>query len=141
LQPSEITYSTDVTNIDWAALKTTLRADNFDNGRSVAQYEQSFRNSYAVCFAYAADQVVGTVRVLSDGVCNAYMVDVWTFTPYRRQGVARYMIEIVLEKLQGQHVYLWTDDMMAVYERLGFQRDESVGFSKVIGQWLVNNLK
>ena len=31
-------------------------------------------------------------RLLSDGVCNAYLVDVWTMSVYRRQGIASRMI-------------------------------------------------
>jgi len=102
----------------------------------VEQYERSFRNSAVTCIAYAGERIIGTARALSDGVCNAYIVDVWTYTPYRQQGIARRMMELVVDRLQGQHVYLWTDDMMAFYDKLGFERDESVGFYRVVGEWL-----
>ena len=134
----EITYKTDVEGVDWAEMRDRLIEDDFHNGRSLEQYEKSFRNTYAVCLAYAEGKIIGTVRALSDGVCNAYIVDVWTYTPYRRQGVAKRMMELTLEQLPGQHVYLWTDDMMAFYEGIGMERDESVGFRKVVGDWLVN---
>lgn len=76
-------------------------------------------------------------RVLSDGVCNAYLVDVWTLTEFRRHGIARKMIELLLDELKGQHIYLFTDDAVAFYKKLGFQ-ERPVGLEKVVGQWLVN---
>ncbi|HSF81902.1 MAG TPA: GNAT family N-acetyltransferase [Anaerolineales bacterium] len=73
------------------------------------QIRQSFVNSHTVCLAYSGDRIIGSARSLSDGVCNAYIVDVWTLSDYRRQGVARRMLENLLDDLQGQHVYLFTD--------------------------------
>ena len=69
-----------------------------------------------------AGRVIGTVRVLSDDVGNAYMVDVWTLSAYRKRGIARRMIELALEQLPGQHVYLDTDDAQEFYARLGLSR-------------------
>src|SRR4029450_2543371 len=123
--------------VDWAALKATLTADKFDNGRTPEELRESFENSEVVILAWANGQVVGTVRALSDGVCNAYLVDVWTYTPYRRRGVARTMIQLLLQRLPGQHVYTFTDDVPDFYKRLGFT-ERPTGLEKVIGKWLVN---
>jgi predicted GNAT family acetyltransferase len=132
-----VTYKTDLSGIDWTALTARLKADDFDNGRTPEQLRRSFENSYTYCFAWAGDEVVGKVRVLSDGVCNAYIVDVWTYTPYRNRGVATHMMENVFERLPGQHVYLFTDDSMEFYRKLGFS-EQGVGMSRLVGQWLVN---
>ncbi len=134
---TEITYRMDVTGVDWEEMRNILIADDFDNGRSVEQYRRSFENTYAVCIAYAEGRIIGTARALSDGVCNAYIVDVWTYTPYRRQGIARTMIQKLIGKLPGQHVYLFTDDSPDFYRRLGF-KDRGVGLEIMSGQWLVN---
>ena len=80
---SEITYSFDISNVDWGKLKKRLVDDNFDNGRTAEQYQLSFKNSFAVIFAMQNGEIIGKARVLSDGVCNAYVVDVWTYTPFR----------------------------------------------------------
>jgi len=90
-------------------MREVLIADHFHNGRTPEQLQASFANSYATCLAYHRDQLIGTVRALSDGVCNAYIVDVWTLSAFRRQGVATKMMELVLAQLTGQHVYLFTD--------------------------------
>ena len=133
----DVTYTTDLDKVHWVAMKAILKQDAFDNGRSPEQLRKSFENSFATCIAYANGGIIGTARVLSDGVCNAYIVDVWTLSAYRRQGVARAMIDSLLAKLPGQHVYLFTDDVPEVYAKLGFET-RGVGMEKVVGEWLVN---
>jgi ribosomal protein S18 acetylase RimI-like enzyme len=131
----EVTYRTDLEGVDWVQLKATLAADQFDNGRTPEQLQESFENSGATVLAWAGGQVVGTVRALSDGVCNAYVVDVWTYSPFRRRGIARTMMELLLSSLEGQHVYLFTDDAAEFYRKLGF-REQPVGMGRVVGEWL-----
>lgn len=133
-----IIYKINLDGVDWEAMKRTLSQDQFDNGRSPHQLEQSFANSHCTCIAYDDSHIVGTARALSDGVCNAYLVDVWTLTPFRRQGIARTMIGVLLERLRGQHVYLFTDDVVEFYKKVGFV-ERPVGMERVVGQWLVNN--
>jgi predicted GNAT family acetyltransferase len=133
-----ITYRRALDGVDWTAMKAVLEADDFDNGRTPAQLETSFRNSFGTCIAYDGEQLVGTARVLSDGVCNAYVVDVWTLTDYRNRGIARTMLDVLLHDLHGQHVYLFTDDAEDFYRRIGFT-ERGTGFERVVGEWLVNN--
>lgn len=125
-------YKTDFDNVDWQQMKSTLAADRFDNGRTPKQLQESFENSYAAVIAYANNHIIGTARVLSDGVCNAYIVDVWTLTKYRRRGTASTMMKMLLAKLEGQHIYLFTDDAIKFYEKLGFT-PQAVGLGKVVG--------
>jgi len=135
---AEIIYKTNLENIDWTEMKTTLRQDAFDNGRSPEQLKTSFENSYAICIAYAEGRIIGTARVLSDGVCNAYLVDVWTLSEFRHRGIASTMIRKLMSQLSGQHVYLQTDDAQELYAKLGFV-EQPTGMSKVVGKWLVND--
>ena len=130
-----ISYKTDLQNVDWQAMKSTLAADQFDNGRSPAQLQESFTNSYATVIAYTGGEIIGTARALSDDVCNAYVVDVWTVSKFRRRGVASKMMEILLDQLKGQHVYLFTDEVVEFYESIGFEA-QSIGMGKVVGKWL-----
>jgi ribosomal protein S18 acetylase RimI-like enzyme len=133
-----IEYRDHLSDVDWTALKAALAADNFDNGRSPEQLQRSFENTHAVCIACGEGGVVGTARVLSDGVCNAYLVDLWTLSSLRRQGIARAMIARLLDRLPGQHVYLQADDdLIEFYRRVGFVEQPS-GMSRVVGRWLAN---
>mgnify|MGYP006055353577 CR=1 FL=1 len=133
-----VTYKRDLDNVDWVEMKTTLQEDDFDNGRTPEQLRISFENSASTCIAYVDGRIIGTVRALSDGICNAYIVDVWTLTQYRRRGIATQMMERLLGELQGQHVYLFTGDRVDFYHSLGFTK-QPIGMEKVIGQWLMND--
>jgi predicted GNAT family acetyltransferase len=132
-----VTYKCDLSNVDWDEMKATLKEDGFDNGRSPPQLEASFNNSYVTCIAYDDNRIVGTARALSDSICNAYIVDVWTFTPYRRRLIASQMISLLLAKFSGQHVCLFTDDAIDFYEKLGFTKGH-IFMEQVVGNWLVN---
>ena len=124
--------------IDWTQAKAELAADDFDNGRSADALRRSFQQSQHVAFARDGERVVGMARLLSDGVCNAYLVDVWTASAYRRQGIAAAMIRLLLEKVPGQHVGLQTNDAQPLYESLGF-REQPEFWSVVVGSWLDND--
>lgn len=126
--------------IDWDAAKADLSSDRFDNGRSAAALRRSFENSQHVVFAkddVDGDRLVGMARLLSDGVCNAYLVDVWTRSSHRRQGIASAMVRFLAERVPGQHIGLMTDDAQPFYDSLGFRRQGEF-MSIVSGRWLDN---
>jgi ribosomal protein S18 acetylase RimI-like enzyme len=133
-----IRYSFDLDGIDWQALVDDLIADDFHNGRTVEQFRQSAENSQHNCFAWAGERIIGNLRVLSDGIGNAYIVDVWTQSEYRNRGIAHQMMDLTLERLPGQHVFLFTDDdAIGFYEKIGFQR-QGIGAYKIVGEYLHN---
>ena len=124
--------------IDWEQAKADLAADDFDNGRTAEALRRSFEQSQYVAFARVGARVVGMARLLSDGVCNAFLVDVWTASAYRRRGIASAMIRRLLDEVPGQHVGLQTDDMQAFYASLGFGPQPEF-LSRVVGTWLDND--
>jgi len=130
-----LTYTHDTQNIDWSRLKADLTADDFDNGRTPDELRRSFEASAVVVFAWDGERVIGKARALSDGVCNAYVVDVWTHSDYRRRGIATRMMSDLAERLPGQHIYLFTDSAEKFYHQLGFRR-QGIGMGTVSGQWL-----
>ena len=119
-------------------MKSDLAADEFDNGRSPAALRRSFEQSQHVAIAWDGDRVVGTARLLSDGVCNAYLLDVWTASSHRRRGIGRALVERLCAAVPGQHVGLQTDDAQALYESLGFGLQPDF-MSRVSGRWLEND--
>lgn len=133
-----VTIDGSLDGVDWTQAKADLIADDFDNGRSPDALRRSFAQSQHVAIARDGDRVVGMARLLSDGVCNAYMVDVWTASSYRRQGVASSMVRYLADQVPGQHIGLQTDDAEAFYTSLGF-RHQPVFMSAVIGTWLDND--
>jgi ribosomal protein S18 acetylase RimI-like enzyme len=124
--------------VDWARVKADLAADDFDNGRSPEALARSFAQSQHVAIARDGERVVGLARLLSDGVCNAYLLDVWTASPYRRRGIASAMVHRLLAEVPGQHIGLQTDNGQPLYESLGFAPQPEF-WSIVSGAWLEND--
>jgi ribosomal protein S18 acetylase RimI-like enzyme len=124
--------------IDWLQAKADLTADDFDNGRTPEALRRSFEQSQHTVIARDGARVVGMARLLSDGVCNAYLVDVWTASAYRRQGIASGMLRRLLDEVPGQHVGLQTDDAQPLYQSLGFEHQPEF-WSTVSGTWLDND--
>jgi predicted GNAT family acetyltransferase len=137
----DVTYTQTTDGVDWEQLTADLQADDFDNGRTPDELRRSFENSAVVAFAkvssstHDGDRVIGKARALSDGVCNAYVVDVWTHSDYRRRGIASRLMRLLEKGLEGQHVYLFTDDAEPFYKSLGYRR-QGIGMSIVVGRWL-----
>jgi predicted GNAT family acetyltransferase len=134
----EITSSLE--GVDWVQAKADLAADDFDNGRSPDALRLSFERSQHVALARDGGRVVGMARVLSDGVCNAYLVDVWTASAYRRQGIGSGLVRLLANQVQGQHIGLQTDteEGRMLYASLGF-RPQPEFWSAVSGRWLEND--
>ncbi len=138
-------------NVHWEALRQALIDNEFHNGRTTHQLKLSFENSQLQAYASDGERCIGTARALSDGVGNAYIIDVWTHSlclkqgvgskvseaRYRKQGVATAMMKMIMGKCQGQPIYLQTDDAIAFYRELGFN-DQPLGMSIVVGDYLQN---
>jgi GNAT superfamily N-acetyltransferase len=131
----DIEYTASTDGVDWTALKAALVADDFDNLRTPEEYRRSHVGSHAVVFGWYDGAPVANGRILSDGVCNAYLVDIWTATPHRRQGVGREVVSRLVATVPGQHVGLFTDERPDFYAALGF-RPQRGGMSRVVGDWL-----
>jgi ribosomal protein S18 acetylase RimI-like enzyme len=132
-----IVLDNSLAEIDWPAVKTDLAADDFDNGRSPEALRRSFEQSQHVVIARDGARVVGMARLLSDGVCNAYLLDVWTASSHRRRGIGSHMVRTLAEAVPGQHVGLQTDEAREFYEQLDFTPQPEF-MSLGVGGWLEN---
>ena len=135
-----ITYRSDLTGVDWEQLKQDLIADSFHNGRTTDQLRLSFENSTHVLMGYDDDRCIASGRLLSDEVGNAYVVDVWTQSTYRRQGIGRKVMQMLVDAVPGQHIYLQADDAADFYSKLGFDRQPE-GMSLISGEYLQNHTR
>ncbi len=131
----ELTLDAQTDRVDWNEAKRLLREDDFDNGRSAHDLRRSFENSQHVVYARTDGRLVGMARMLSDGICNAYLLDVWTSSRHRRQGVGSRMVRHLLERVPGHHIGLQTDDAQGFYQSLGFQ-EQPIFMATVVGTWL-----
>src|SRR6266571_1986906 len=129
-----IGYHDTTDGIDRERAKADLAVDDFDNGRSAAALRRSFERSQHIVFARDGDHVVGMARMLSDGVCNAYVVDVWAHSSYRRQGIGSTMMRMLAERVPGQHIGLQTNNAQDFYRSLGYEPQPEF-WSTVVGRW------
>ena len=86
------------------------------------------------------DRCIANGRLLSDGVGNAYVIDVWTQSAYREQGIARRIMKMLIDSVPGQNVYLQTDDTVEFYAKLGFV-EQPIGMSFIAGAYIQNNTR
>lgn len=135
---ADVRFAKHLNNVDWPALRQDLIDDDFHNGRTTAQLQTSFENSALAVMAWHNNRCIATARALSDGVGNAYVIDVWTHSTYRAKGIGSRLMQLLFEDLQGQHIYLQTDDKISFYERLGF-KPQPTGLAKIVGNYLVNS--
>jgi predicted GNAT family acetyltransferase len=133
-----IRFDSSLDGVDWEQAKADLAADHFDNGRSSNALRRSFEQSQHVALARDGRRVVGMARMLSDGVCNAYVVDVWTHSAYRRRGIATKLMRMLADEVPGQHIGLQTDDAEDFYRSLGYEPQPEF-WSLVVGRWLDND--
>jgi GNAT superfamily N-acetyltransferase len=132
---SGIEVRDDLDGVDWDALDKDLTADWFNNGRTPEELRRSFENSYATAIVAQGSRVIGTARLLADGVCNAWLVDVWTASAHRRRGIGSAMVRRLVARVPGHHVALFTEHHETFYRGLGFEV-QAVGMSLVSGHWL-----
>lgn len=74
---------------------------------------------------YALDGApAGFMRVLSDGVYNARLSDLFVLREHRGRGLGHWMMSTLLDVSQFRDVRAWqlrTDDMHGLYELFGFR--------------------
>jgi GNAT superfamily N-acetyltransferase len=85
---------------------------------------KGIENSALVVGAYTeTGQQVGFLRVVSDKVRFAYLLDVVVHEDYRRQGIGQAMVQFALSHSELKDVYQWlllTLDAHGVYQKCGF---------------------
>jgi len=86
---------------------------------------EGIKNSALAVGAYTeSGQQIGFLRVVSDKVRFAYLLDVVVNEGYRRQGIGQRMVKFALSHPELKDVYQWlliTKDAHGVYEKCGFE--------------------
>jgi ribosomal protein S18 acetylase RimI-like enzyme len=86
---------------------------------------KGINNSSLSVGAYAGNgSQIGFLRVVSDKVRFAYIMDVVVNDNFRRQGIGQRMMNFTLSHPELNDVYIWllvTDDAHGVYAKCGFK--------------------
>ena len=60
--------------------------------------------SWRICTAWNGEELVGLMRSLSDGVSDAYLLDLIVTKPYRKQGIGREIVNRLVQSLRADGV-------------------------------------
>lgn len=80
--------------------------------------------SWCVVSAYNSEILIGTGRIISDGVTNGYICGVIVHPDYRSQGIGKEIVKRLVEKGKASnlHIQLLSEEKKApYYEKLGFE--------------------
>lgn len=107
------------------AVKALWDGVAFAEGRDPEAVMRCLMGSNLVVTAWDGEQLVGTARVITDGVCYATLWDVIVHPAYRGQGIGTALVERALAPFLGRgfsYIALFSvAGAEAFYERLGFQ--------------------
>ncbi len=83
------------------------------------------RNSFRFVGAFEGPRLVGMARALSDGVSDAYILDVTVLKSHRRLGIARRVVETLVSELESLEmdwiVGIGEPDAMEFYKSMGIE--------------------
>lgn len=84
---------------------------------------KAMNNSYQVIYVYDDEKIIGTGRVVSDGVINAYICGVCVDEDYRHQRIGHKIMSLLIKKCEENnlHVQLLCEAYLEdYYKKMGF---------------------
>ena len=121
----DVELSADPTRLRMADLQPLLASTFWTPGITAAEIARGIAHSALVVGAYLTDgRQVGFLRVISDRVRFAYLLDVVVDEGVRRRGIGQAMVRFALGHPDLRDVYQWllvTRDAHGVYEKCGFR--------------------
>jgi GNAT superfamily N-acetyltransferase len=137
-----ITYRTGTGGINWQQLTDIYCEVGLVGGFGDAQDREgiraAFEGSYRVATAWDGDRLVGGVRMVSDGVCDAMVFDLGVAKEYRRRRVATGLMKELLKDGDGWYVYLTSRfGVEELYRKLGFRKHRNAyGRYPIVSEYL-----
>ncbi len=94
--------------------------------RDLITIKRSFLNSYKVVTAWDRNKIVGAGRMLSDGYCYGWIHDIGVLNSYRRNGIGKRIMDILMDEEESL-LFGLTSSFMAIdfYDKLGFKRHKT----------------
>ena len=118
----QIEISSDKIQLDITLIHQFLSNSYWAKGIDLARVEKSIENSLCVG-VYLGKQQIGFARLITDYTTFGYLADVFVLPEYRGRGVAKQMIDWLLnqpEVQQLRRIVLATLDAHELYRPFGF---------------------
>lgn len=113
----------DFSAIDWPAVCKVIAGSGLGQ-RDPEQYARACKQSFAFVVARTADgALIGTGRLISDGVLYSTIADVTVSPEHRHKGVGTAIMRKLHEFLPSNMCLLFTDpDTTTFYQKLGYHK-------------------
>jgi GNAT superfamily N-acetyltransferase len=122
-QRDEYTISTDIERLDIPLIHQFLSDQSYwAQGRKIETVRRALENSLNFGI-YKDNQQIGYARVVTDFATFAWLADVFVIEAYRGQGLATWLMELILTHPELQRFRRWvlaTKDAHELYRRFGF---------------------
>ena len=96
-----ISYKLGLENINWSELfdlyKKVGMLKRFIENREFDKIESAFEKSYKVVTAWDGENLIGSCRMLSDGICYGAVFDVAVLPKYQKKGVGKGLMNLLLK--------------------------------------------
>jgi GNAT superfamily N-acetyltransferase len=114
--------STDASMLDLEVVHAYLSRSYWAAGVPEDVVRRSIENS--LCFGvYRGEEQAGFARVVTDRATFAYLADVFVLEEHRRQGIGKWLVEVILSHPELQGLRRWmlaTRDAHDLYRRYAF---------------------
>ncbi|MFT4668177.1 MAG: GNAT superfamily N-acetyltransferase [Polaribacter sp.] len=118
----EIKISTDKSLLDIFVICQFLKSSYWASQRTEEDIKTSIENS--ICYGmYLDGKQIGFIRVLTDKIVFAYLMDVFILEEHRGNGYSKLLLNTILNSTDFQKVGRWvliTKDAHWLYTKLGF---------------------
>lgn len=116
-------------DVDIDILHELLKSSYWAHARTRDEVKLSIQNS--ICFSLLKNtQMIGFVRVLTDEMAYAIILDMIIADDYRGQGLGQWLMDCICEHPQVVPLrqLLWTGDADTFYNKCGFKEMDSLKF-------------
>lgn len=83
----------------------------------------AMKQSWYSIYVYTDNKLIGTGRVISDGVTNAFLCGLGVHPDYRNKGIGREISHILIEQCKKANLHIQffcKDGLVSYYEAMGF---------------------
>ena len=121
----DIVYKCGIGSMDFERVTEMLSQAYWSSDIKIDEIKKAAVNSALVIGAFSEDdRQIAYGRVISDKTRFAYLTDFYVDMEFRKKGICRKMVELVLAHPDLADVYQWllvTGDAHGLYEKCGFK--------------------
>ncbi|MEO6695175.1 MAG: GNAT family N-acetyltransferase [Ignavibacteria bacterium] len=114
--------STDKSKLNVKVIQDYLSTSYWAKNRTLKTTKLTLKNSLCFGIFYKNSQI-GFARVVTDYATFAYLADVFILEAHRKKGLAKWLMEVILNYNELQNLRRWflaTKDAHSLYEKFGF---------------------